>query len=423
MNSFDPDQDLIKEELKVVQKPPTLSFTEAVRNLGLDQLQGIEIDSFSEAAEEGTTDSTWMTEYDVIQDYNEEYLEEFCLREIENTIEQYCGIPENVLFSDSEDEFWDQTVDKATLADYSVDIESPPLFDREPLADSSSALDRESYVDSLTVLERESYLDTFTTGEQELLKMQSTETSPTWEQSHGWFDPDNLISNEEKDNEPPMPHWMAESHLEGFGFKAQQEDFVGKRCLCRHFLKGRCNRGNSCDFLHDESIFCTDEQKVFLGGLPAHVTDNILRQTLITQGYTILNNPKVLQGFSPQICLGSVEEAQGMIRRGKIMVAGALVDVRPYEAFAKDSLKISTVDEVKRSVFMGGLPSSITGWMIKERLEQLGFKTVNHPVVKSGFAPQVMLASVLQARKLVKMLKIKINGTFVEIRPYSKYRV
>merc|ERR1719320_1148898 len=211
---------------------------------------------------------------------------------------------------------------------------------------------------------------------------------------------------------------MAESHLEGFG--AEQEYFVGKRRLCRHFLKGRCIRGCSCDFLHDESVFCTDEQKVFLGGLPSHVTDEALRWALISQGYTILNKPKVLQGFSPQICLGTVQEAQSMIRKGKIMVEGVLVDVRPYEAFAKARLKMNTEDEVKRSVFIGGLPTCTTGWMIKERLKQIGFKTVNYPVVKSGFAPQVMLASVQQARRLVKMKKIKINRSIAEIRPYSK---
>jgi len=67
-----------------------------------------------------------------------------------------------------------------------------------------------------------------------------------------------------------MMHCMVESHLEGFGFKPEHE-IVGNRRLCRHFLKGRCNRGSSCDFLHDESVFCTDDQKVFLGGLPVHV--------------------------------------------------------------------------------------------------------------------------------------------------------
>jgi len=70
---------------------------------------------------------------------------------------------------------------------------------------------------------------------------------------------------------------------------------------------------------------------------------------------------------------------------------------------------------------MGGLPRNTTGWMIKEKLKQLGLKTVNYPIVKSGFAPQVILVSVQQARRLVKMKKIEINGGVVEIRTYSKY--
>jgi len=60
--------------------------------------------------------------------------------------------------------------------------------------------------------------------------------------------------------------------------------------------------------------------------------------------------------------------------------------------------------------------------MIKKHLAELGFATANHPVVKSGFAPQVILESEEQARRLVALKKIKINKRTVEIRPYSRYR-
>jgi len=76
---------------------------------------------------------------------------------------------------------------------------------------------------------------------------------------------------------------------------------------------------------------------------------------------------------------------------------------------------------LKGQSLWGGLPRNTTGWMIKDKLKQMGLETVNHPVVKSGFAPQVILVSVQQARRLVKMKKIKINGGVVEIRTYSKY--
>merc|ERR1719320_1988074 len=76
-----------------------------------------------------------------------------------------------------------------------------------------------------------------------------------------------------------------------------------KRRLCRHFLKGWCGRGKSCDFLHDSSIFCPDLQKVFLGGLPSYVTESTLKRKLAEQGYNVINQPKVLRGFTPQVCL------------------------------------------------------------------------------------------------------------------------
>jgi len=50
--------------------------------------------------------------------------------------------------------------------------------------------------------------------------------------------------------------------------KPQQKYQNRKRRLCRHFLKGHCKRGNTCDFLHDSSIFCHEMQKVFLGRSP-----------------------------------------------------------------------------------------------------------------------------------------------------------
>jgi len=43
-----------------------------------------------------------------------------------------------------------------------------------------------------------------------------------------------------------------------------------------------------------------------------------------------------------------------MIRKGKIVLEGSLVDVRPCEAFEKYLMKMSTEDEVKRSVVIGG---------------------------------------------------------------------
>jgi len=232
----------------------------------------------------------------------------------------------------------------------------------------------------------------------------------------------------EGDMRPAQLECIVQEHLEGFGKKRPehweppQEDQNRKRRLCRHFLKGHCKRGKACDFLHDSSIFCPEMQKVFLGGLPSHIVEASLRMKLAEQGYTVINKPKVLRGFTPQVCLGSVEQAQRLIEKGKIMIDGSQVDVRPYEAFAKDNLEKRLPDDIKRSVFLGGLPNGTTGQMIKEELEKLDVKVVNHPLIKTGFTPQVMLGSIEQAQKLVNLKKVRINNTLVDVRPYVNFR-
>jgi len=221
---------------------------------------------------------------------------------------------------------------------------------------------------------------------------------------------------------------MVDEHLRGFGEKRPEhweplpEDENRKRRLCRHFLKGHCKRGRACDFLHDPSIFCPDFQKVFLGGLPAHITETTLQEKLTRQGYTVINKPKVLRGFTPQVCLGSVEEAQQLIKKGRIFIDGSQVDVRPYEAFAKDDLDKRLPDDTKRSVFIGGLSNGTTGQMIIDDLEKLDVKVVNHPLIKTGFTPKVTLGTVEQAQKLIKMKRVRIHHSLVDIRPYVNFR-
>jgi len=190
-----------------------------------------------------------------------------------------------------------------------------------------------------------------------------------------------------------------------------------KRRLCRHFLKGHCKRGKTCDFLHDASIFCEDEQKVFLGGLPAHITKTTLRTRLAEKGFEVINSPKVLRGFTPQVCLASVDQAQKLIKMGRISIDGTEVDVRPYRPYNVVGRK-QLPDAVSRSVFLGGLACGTTRHMIKDEVEKMGVKVVNHPLVKMGFSPQVMLGTVAQAQKLVRMRQVVINNTLVDVRPY-----
>jgi len=188
-----------------------------------------------------------------------------------------------------------------------------------------------------------------------------------------------------------------------------------KRRLCRHFLKGHCKRGNSCDFLHDNSIFCPDGQKVFLGGLPAHISADDLCKCLAERGYTVINKPKVLRGFTPQVCLSTLEQAQRLIASGKICIDGSMVDVRPYEDKKPN-------DDIKCSVFLGGLPNGMTTATLKMELGLLGIKVKNHPIMKVGFTPQVVVGSPEEAQMLIRAKKMCIAGKMVDVRPYVNFR-
>jgi len=224
-----------------------------------------------------------------------------------------------------------------------------------------------------------------------------------------------------------------DDYLEGFGEKRTfninpdpmdqlEEDQNRKRRLCRHFLKGHCKRGTACDFLHDPSIFCPNSQKVFLGGLPTHLTEATLRQKLAQQGYKVINKPKVLRGFTPQVCLASIEEAQKLIEKRNILIDGSLVDVRAYEAFAKGGIDESRPDEIKRSVFLGGLSKGTTSQMIKDDLQKMDVKVINHPLVKTGFTPKVTFGTVKETNMLIKLKKVRINDTLVDVRPYVNFK-
>jgi len=190
---------------------------------------------------------------------------------------------------------------------------------------------------------------------------------------------------------------------------------------CRHFLKGHCERGDTCGFRHDRSVFCTNKQKVFLGGLPTNMTSSLLTEKLAEQGYTVLNPPKILRGFSPNVCLGSVEEAKKLIEKGSIFIDGTVVRVRSFEGYNPDNIK-SLPDEVERSVFLGGLTLCTTSDMIKDELGKLGIEVVNIPVVKTGYSPQVTLGSAEQAQALLKLKQVQISGVMVSVRPFANIR-
>jgi len=212
-----------------------------------------------------------------------------------------------------------------------------------------------------------------------------------------------------------------EQQLIGFGeVKEKDQHKCRKRRLCRHFVKGFCLRGDSCDFLHDPSVLCTDEQKVFLGGLPPNLTPETLKLRLEQQGLIILNKPRIMRGFTPQVCLNSVEAAERLIAQRFIFIDDNRVDVRPYQD--RDQLRKGLPSVVKRSVFLGGLPEGTTGEMVIEDLQRLDIKVVDFPVIKNGYAPRVVLGSVEHAKMLVSLKRVMINSTAVDVRPYVNFR-
>jgi len=162
-------------------------------------------------------------------------------------------------------------------------------------------------------------------------------------------------------------------------------------------------------------------QKVFLTGLPRHLTPRLLRKRLTEQGYKVLNNPKIFRRFSPQVCLGSVEEAQRLVEKQTIVIDKVVVRVRPFVAFTKDS-KIKSPDEVERSIFLGGLRPGTTVEMIQDELDKIGFVVVNNPVLNSGYCRHVVLETFQQARRLLQIKQVQINGTLVTVRPFANIR-
>jgi len=212
---------------------------------------------------------------------------------------------------------------------------------------------------------------------------------------------------------------FVKEQLVGFGEIKKDED-LKKRRLCRHFAKGFCFRGESCEFLHDASIFCTDAQKVFLGGLPLHMTSQMLKDKLEMLGLTVLNRPKIMRGFTPQVCLGSIEQAKILIAKRFLYIDDHLVDVRPYQD--REEFRQDRSSTVKRSVFLGGLPENTTGEMIVYDLQRLDVKVLNFPVVKNGYAPRVILESAESAKMLVSLKRVTVNGAAVEVRPYVNFR-
>jgi len=227
------------------------------------------------------------------------------------------------------------------------------------------------------------------------------DVSTTWgkpKQKNAAQEPTNKVQKKNRDNRRSKPE-------------------EGKKPHCWHYVRGHCKRGKYCKFTHDSKHSYPDSHKVFLGGLPFQISGTTLCQHLKDMGFNVVNKPKVYGGFSPQVCLASENEAKSLIELGSITLEGVKVDVRSYQSFTKKN-QDKLVDMSRRSVFLGGLRKGTTTQIIKKEFEAIGMKVVNYPLTKAGFCPQVTMATEEQAQKLVKMLKVEVNGALVDVRPY-----
>jgi len=191
-----------------------------------------------------------------------------------------------------------------------------------------------------------------------------------------------------------------------------------EKYVCRHFAEGYCKLGDVCNFQHNVLDSHHDSQKVFLSGLPYSITSETLVLELKKKGYNVINKPKICRRFSPQVCLGSIQEAQNMLHIGKVSIIGCNVDVRPYKRFVQKDLD-RQLNINNRSVFIGGVPHTITVSILKAEIEKMGMKVINHPHIKARFIPKVTLATVHQAKQLIAKGEIDLNGATVSVRPYS----
>jgi len=165
-----------------------------------------------------------------------------------------------------------------------------------------------------------------------------------------------------------------------------------------------------------------DGQRVFLGGLPIGITERKVRQQLAALGYKVLKRPKILHGFAPEVWMKTVDQAKDLVEKGKIMIEGLEVEVRPFNSLTKLTELKKLPNVRKRSVFIGGMSQGTKTKDLQDALSEMGMKVINYPVIKHGYARQVILDTISQAKSLIKMKKIQVDGVFVDVRPFINQR-
>jgi len=165
---------------------------------------------------------------------------------------------------------------------------------------------------------------------------------------------------------------------EGMSNQERIAALAGRTRLCKHFLIGKCSAGDKCTYAHDISVLKPDEQKVFIGGIPSACTSRQLVAAIEKAGFKVLNIPKCHpSGFSPKVCLGSVEEAKELLKIARIPVGDHTVDVRKFN----DS---RSKDPDNFCVTITGIPEGTSGYTLLQGLEKCGFPIDRSPLMDEG---------------------------------------
>jgi len=184
-----------------------------------------------------------------------------------------------------------------------------------------------------------------------------------------------------------------------------------KSRICRHFLRGHCKFGESCNFFHGAPLVHASDQLIFLGGLPSGITSDLLIKELNrAYGVEVLNKPQIFSNFSPRVAL-SLDDAKLLKGHGKVSIFNRMVDVRPFEDNSKS-------DAEKCMVFLGGLPEGIKLTELISQLRKKGIQVMNKPYLGDGYARNVQVQSEKHANDLIRKRKIFLFSSSVDVRPY-----
>jgi len=81
----------------------------------------------------------------------------------------------------------------------------------------------------------------------------------------------------------------------------------------------------------------------------------------------------------------------------------------------------NTVEDDDRKIFLGGLPLGTNEKTLREEMAAQGYKVLKRPKIIRGFAPEVMMRSVEEAKELVDKGVVNILGVEAEVRSFNSY--